>query len=297
LNRHEFLAQMHRLTLPRSYLEIGINDGKSLALSRTRSIGVDPEFKINVELECDVQLVKATSDDFFARSDAIAWFPEAVADLIFIDGLHLFEFALRDFINAEKVAHPGSVMVFDDMLPRTVEEAARGRRTKFWAGDVFKVALVLERYRPDLVVIPLDTTPTGLLLVVGLDPTSTVLQDNYDAVVAAFSQDDPQDVPPEILNRTRAADPGKVVALDLFEALSSHHAQGQLPDFAVLRSLRGSATYQSAPYDNPSWPPVRAAKKATAVAKKTKAGKANSSVAKRPTMARRLKRAVRAFLA
>ena len=35
-------------------------------------------------------------------------------DLAFIDGLHLFEFSLRDFMNVEKLAHPGSVVVFDD---------------------------------------------------------------------------------------------------------------------------------------------------------------------------------------
>ena len=292
MNRHQFLSHMHRLTAPRSYLEIGINHGVSLALSRTRSIGVDPEFAIDVELDCDVQLVKATSDGFFAREDAIARFPEGVVDLAFIDGLHVFEFSLRDFINVEKLAHPGSVVVFDDMLPRTNEEAARERLTTSWAGDVYKVALALERYRPDLVIVPLDTSPTGLLLVVGLDPTSTVLQDKYDDVVAEFAHDDPQEVPPEILNRTGAADPDKVVAAEVFRQLGDRRAQGQLPDFAALRSLRGSAHYQPAAFHNPAWRPRGAA------AKKPPASKAGpKTVANRPTVMRRLKRAVRAFLA
>jgi hypothetical protein len=298
VNRHEFLTHLHRLTAPRNYLEIGINDGRGLALSRTRSIGVDPAFKINVEVDCDLQLVKATSDDFFARDNAIARFPEGVVDLVFIDGLHLFEFALRDFINAEKLAHPGSVVVFDDMLPRTSDEAARDRHTTMWAGDVYNVALALERYRPDLVLVPVDTVPTGLLLVVGLDPTSTVLQDNYDDVVAAFRHDDPQRVPPEILNRTQAADPEKLLAADVFRKVSDLRAQEQVPDFAELLPLRGSASYQPVPYDNPARPLLTAEAMAQpAREKKAAAKKGPTKELARPTVVRRLKRAVRAFLA
>ena len=48
MKRHEFLKELHRLARPRNYLEIGVNDGRSLALSRVPSIAVDPEFKINV---------------------------------------------------------------------------------------------------------------------------------------------------------------------------------------------------------------------------------------------------------
>ena len=50
-------------------------------------------------------------------------------DLAFIDGMHLFEYALRDFINVERFADWSSVIVFDDMLPRNVDEAARDRHT------------------------------------------------------------------------------------------------------------------------------------------------------------------------
>ncbi|HEX4539841.1 MAG TPA: class I SAM-dependent methyltransferase, partial [Acidimicrobiales bacterium] len=168
MDRHQFLRVVHERYRPRSYLEIGINDGLGLAQSTTRTIGVDPDFRIEVELACDLELVKATSDEFFARADAVSWFSDGVVDFTFIDGLHIFEFALRDFMNTERLSTPASVVVLDDMLPRSASEAARNKHTLLWAGDVYKVAAVLERYRPDLTTVLLDTEPTGLLLVLGL---------------------------------------------------------------------------------------------------------------------------------
>jgi hypothetical protein len=295
MQRHEFLTHMHRLTAPRSYLEIGVNHGESLTLSRTRTIGVDPDFRINVELECELRLVKATSDDFFARDNAVSWFPEGTVDLAFIDGMHLFEFALRDFINLEKLTQPGSVVVFDDVLPRNNEEASRVRRTRFWAGDVYKVGLALQQFRPDLLLVPVDTFPTGLLLVVGLDPMNRVLEDNYDDVVATFRREDPQLVPVEILSRSHAADPDKVIASGVLEQFCGQSAREHGLDLEVLRSLQGTATYVSAPYDNPLWPPVKQTKSA-ATGKAARQKAALGQAGKRPTVTRRLKRAVRAFL-
>ncbi|MEJ7719274.1 MAG: hypothetical protein WKF58_01960 [Ilumatobacteraceae bacterium] len=61
------LAALHRKLAPRTYLEIGVSDGRSLTLSRARSIGVDPAFKVTAPVCCDLELVRATSDEFFAE--------------------------------------------------------------------------------------------------------------------------------------------------------------------------------------------------------------------------------------
>ncbi|HWC39004.1 MAG TPA: class I SAM-dependent methyltransferase [Acidimicrobiales bacterium] len=237
MERHEFLTVVHERYKPRSYLEIGINDGLGLARSTTRTIGVDPDFCISVELACDLELVKATSDDFFARSDAISWFPEGLVDFTFIDGLHLFEVALRDFMNAERLSAPTSVIVLDDVLPRSVSEAARQQHTFLWAGDTYKVTAVLERYRPDLTVVPLDTEPTGMLLVVGLDPTNTVLGDHYDEIVAQYATADPQPVPDEVLQRRGAADPERVADSPAWGELArARDTGGPVPPMDDLRS-------------------------------------------------------------
>ena len=240
MTRHEFLRRIHELARPRNYLEIGVNNGHSLALSRVPSIAVDPAFKVTIPQRVDVHLVKATSDDFFARPDPIRHLRSGrsplrnlrrgrspfayyrggtTVDFAFIDGMHLFEFALRDFMNVERFAHWSSIIVFDDMLPRDVDEAARDRHTSAWTGDVFKVIPVLRQYRPDLTVIPVDTKPTGLLMVLGADPTSRVLKAHYDEIIEAWVTPDPQVIPGDILERRGAVSPEMLFAASFWPDL------------------------------------------------------------------------------
>jgi hypothetical protein len=225
MQRHEFLRRLHRQIKPKTYLEIGVNTGASLRLSRSRTIGIDPQFKVVHPLRCNLVLAKATSDDFFARPEALAHFRGKPTDLAFIDGMHLFEFALRDFINVERETSWTSVVVFDDMLPRDVHEAARDRETKAWTGDVYKVIPTLREYRPDLVLIPVDTQPTGLLVVLAPDRTSTVLTDHYDEIEKRYVVPDPQDVADEILNRGCAYDPEQVLAAPFWDLITAGRAK------------------------------------------------------------------------
>jgi methyltransferase family protein len=249
MTRKDFLSEVHRAYHPTSYFEIGIGTGRSLGLSRTRTIAVDPAFKIKSEIRCDIQVVKATSDDFFARDKALTHFPNGRIDLAFVDGLHLFEFALRDFMNVERHAAWTSVIVVDDVLPRNVIEASRERSTTVWAGDVFKLVDVLGVYRPDLLLLSLDTDPTGLLLVLGADPDNKVLDDRYDEIVEKYVQPDPQPVPAVLLRRETAIDPASIVDSDLW---------------SVLRNARESGLSREAGWDEVR----RAAERATRPAKR-----------------------------
>ncbi|MFI6659248.1 class I SAM-dependent methyltransferase [Streptomyces sp. NPDC050523] len=239
MKRHEFLRELHKVTANRNYLEIGVNDGRSLTLSRVPSIAVDPAFKVVTEIKCDVHLVKATSDDFFARENPlqylrggrhpvrnlrrgrspVGYWRRTTLDLAFIDGMHLFEFALRDFMNIEKYADWGSVIVFDDMLPRSIDEAARDRHTTAWTGDVYKVIEILTRYRPDLKLVLVDTQPTGQLVIFGADPKNTVLTDKYDEIMAEFDVPDPQKVPEAVLERVKAVKPEELMGADFWKAM------------------------------------------------------------------------------
>jgi hypothetical protein len=245
LLRHQLLKNLHQLLQPRNYLEIGVRKGKSLALSRARTIAVDPFFEIDREVHCDLHLVRTTSDEFFARRFPLAHFDEPVIDLAFIDGMHLAEYALRDVINVERYCHAGSVIVIDDMLPRSVEEAGRTRRGAAvkgaWAGDVYKMVAAFRSLRPELVCLEVDTQPTGTVVLLNPDATATALADAYDELVAEFVVPDPQVVPPETLTRTRAVSPTAVVDAPIWDGLRDVRG---LPEGKarpeVQRLLRGS---------------------------------------------------------
>ena len=220
MNRHAFLAELHRRLAPRAYLEIGIRNGGSLAQARCRSVGIDPAFAITAELDADVALFRTTSDEYFARPDPLAPTGGTAFDLAFIDGMHLFEFALRDFVHAERYSSTRGLIVFDDILPRSVEEATRLGRRGPWTGDVYGMIEVLARYRPDLVVLPVSTQPTGLLLVAALDPADTTLTDHFGEILDRFRRPDPQPVPPALLDRLAAVPPRRVLESDLLDVLA-----------------------------------------------------------------------------
>lgn len=217
--RHQLLRMLHQELQPRTYFEIGVSTGRSMRVSRTRSIGVDPAFQVITELHCDIQLVRDTSDDFFARPDAFSHFGGTPIDLAFIDGMHLAEFALRDFINVERHMARTGVVVFDDVLPRNPLEAARDRRTRFWAGDVYKTLEVLRRRRPDLLVVTVNTAPTGTAIVVGLDPDNRTLTDTLTDDLAYCTSPDPQQVPARYLDRRDSVTPAQIAATGALEQL------------------------------------------------------------------------------
>ncbi len=210
----DFLAALQRTLDPPTYLEIGVRHGDSLALAPRAAIGVDPKPRVRTELGEGARIYRQTSDDFFARARPLRHFDRRAVTLSFIDGLHLAESALRDFINVERLSRWFSVVVFDDVFPREAEWAARDRETRAWTGDVYKVMQVLQKYRPDLPMLKVDTEPSGLLLVFGLNRESTVLADHYDEIVADIVQPDPQDVPAAVLERHGAVDPQTVLDND-----------------------------------------------------------------------------------
>jgi hypothetical protein len=220
VNRHEFLAALHDRLRPRTYLEIGVHKGESLALSRVPSIGVDPEFNIVAEIQADVHLARMTSDEFFARKNPLAHLPIKVLDLAFIDGMHLSEYSLRDYLAVERFTHPGSVVVFDDMLPRNVLEANRYRKSGPWTGDVYKALEALRSLRPDLIVIEVATGGTGTAIVLCPDASRDGVLEGYDDWLESSAiTPDPQPVPEEVLTRSRAVAPATLLASPGWDAV------------------------------------------------------------------------------
>jgi hypothetical protein len=195
---------------------------------------VDPVFKIDNPIHCDVQLIKATSDDFFAGDAPLAHFDGVPVDLAFIDGMHLSEFALRDFINIEPFMADTGVVVLDDVLPRNGLEAARDRKTEPWTGDVYKVVEILRRRRPDLVVLLINTEPTGTAVVLGVDQASTVLKKAYPDEEPYLLRPDPQTPPQEYLDRSIAVEPDLLLQSPAWEQLVAIRESGDSADLSPL---------------------------------------------------------------
>jgi hypothetical protein len=182
------LRQLHDCLKPRTYLEIGVDAGRSLALAdpSTLAVGVDPAFSADLRLGPRTRIVSQSSDEFFTRADVATQFGGTGIELAFIDGLHLFEQALRDVANVARFLAPGGWIALHDTLPYDRVVAQRQRTTQKWTGDVWKVVECLRRERPDLTLVTLDVPPTGLTLVGGLDPRDTTLLDGHERLVSSY---------------------------------------------------------------------------------------------------------------
>lgn len=198
--RYQLMEALHRLVQPRGYVEIGVQQGGSLQFAKCSAVGIDPAPMVVAALHPGVTVHVATSDVYFEHTQ---WDLPTRIDLAFIDGMHLAEFAIRDFINIERVGHSQTIVVFDDVLPYNAAIATRVQSPGDWTGDVWKVSEVLKRWRPDLQQILVDTKPTGSLIVYGLNPADDILRRHYDADIHAQVQF--EEPPPEwVFERTTA---------------------------------------------------------------------------------------------
>ena len=187
---------------PALYLEIGVDAGLSLARAQGPAIGVDPrpDLPLAAPLGPQARLITASSDAFFREQAAALLHPRP--ELVFIDGMHLFEFALRDFMQVERHAAPATLVVIDDIFPCHPTQAERRRRSGAWTGDVWTLHQILRETRPDLTLLALNANTTGLLLIAGLDPDNQILWDAYPRLTRDAAHEQPP--PPEVLARHAA---------------------------------------------------------------------------------------------
>ncbi|MEI2419084.1 tetratricopeptide repeat protein, partial [Arthrospira platensis SPKY2] len=130
----EILKRLHLFIKPKNYVEIGVDMGKSFALASlsTVAIGIDPQPKLLYKIAPSAKIFQITSDDFFQNHNLLTELQGQRVDFAFIDGLHLFEQALKDFINLEKYSHSNTVICFHDTFPLDEITARRDRATGFW---------------------------------------------------------------------------------------------------------------------------------------------------------------------
>ncbi|NNE73501.1 MAG: class I SAM-dependent methyltransferase [Acidimicrobiales bacterium] len=178
------LRRVHQHIRPSRYLEIGVHQGHSLAFVQpgTCAVGVDPEPMLNGDAPANCSIVACTSDDFFL-DEAHAEHRAKPFDLVFVDGLHLFEQTLADILRAEQNCHHQSVILVHDTLPMDAETSTREHSNSVWSGDVWKAIVALNRYRPDLHIHTIAADPTGLTIITGLNPHHVDLPPWFEVAV------------------------------------------------------------------------------------------------------------------
>lgn len=186
-----FMAALHRDMLFDWYLEVGCRTGRIFANARGKTIAVDPFFRAEsniIGFKPALHVFQQTSDDFFASGFLTAM--KIKLSFSFLDGMHLFEFLLRDVMAAEKASAPGGVIALHDCCPFSHEMTTRDLSAipkQAWTGDVWKLIPILQKHRPDLRITVLDAAPTGVVLLSGLDPKSRVLERAYDQILRDWS--------------------------------------------------------------------------------------------------------------
>lgn len=181
----KLLGGLHSIMRPKTYLEIGVRYGDSLSLAgdTTFALGVDPEPQLKLDLSRRTWISRRTSDAFFARYGRLAGLSPWKVELALIDGMHLAEYVIRDFINVERAMHRHGVVVIDDTNPQSEAWTVREQVPGKWTGDVWKALAIICRYRPELEIATFDVHPAGLTIIRQLDPKSRVLSDNYAAIM------------------------------------------------------------------------------------------------------------------
>jgi hypothetical protein len=213
---YRFLRQLHEACLFDWYLEVGCRSGESFAPVRSKTLAVDPFFRAEINIigkKPALHVFQATSDDFFANGFLAR--NDIRLGLAFLDGMHLFEFLLRDFMNTEAAMDPNGVIMMHDCVPFGLKMTRRDLNNLpagAWTGDVWKLIPILQAWRPDLTVSVLDCRPTGLVCISGLDPANRVLADNYDRIVAEYSDVELKDFGVERFFASFAYTPARLVA-------------------------------------------------------------------------------------
>jgi hypothetical protein len=147
MTRTELINSLIKQNNYESYLEIGVNtpsqpgynwDGVEIDLKH----GVDPNVNTTFKME---------SDEFFKN------YINRKYDIVFVDGLHIFEQAYRDIINSLNNLEENGVIVVHDCNPITEITQRVIRASDAWHGDVWKAIVKLRIENSDISIHTVDT--------------------------------------------------------------------------------------------------------------------------------------------
>lgn len=130
-----------------SYLEIGVNTPAQpgynwVGINVKTKHGVDPNVETTYKME---------SDEFFKNHIKQKY------DIVFVDGLHIFEQVYKDIINSLNNLNDGGIIVVHDCNPVTEITQRRDRASSAWHGDVWKAIVKLRMENPELDICTVNT--------------------------------------------------------------------------------------------------------------------------------------------
>lgn len=154
----------------KSYLEIGVSGGYNIKeVNCNYKIGVDPvagEYVTHV----------MTSDEYFKNL-----LPDDKFDIIFIDGLHLWEQCYRDIENSLNHLSPNGVIICHDMNPLEEMYQSRGYVSSgIWNGDVWKAFVKVRMEHNDLFTCMIEDCDYGLGFITWGNQESIKLDKNFN---------------------------------------------------------------------------------------------------------------------
>jgi SAM-dependent methyltransferase len=161
--RHAVMRQLCRLYPEARYLEVGVWRGATFdRVPAPRKVAVDPTFRLTPPHterdDAGTDFHEVTSDDYFATIVG----RDEKFDVVFLDGLHVYEQTLRDLVNALDHLAPDGVVVVDDTHPPTHLAALPDRDEHFavrdyvgatdkrWMGDIYKLVWFVQTFCPHL---------------------------------------------------------------------------------------------------------------------------------------------------
>jgi hypothetical protein len=147
MTRTEIINSLIQKYNYKSYLEIGVNTPSQpgynwIGVKIPTKHGVDPNVKTTFQM---------TSDEFFEKHIAQKY------DIIFIDGLHIFEQVYKDILNSLNNLNDSGTIVVHDCNPVFEITQRRVRASDAWHGDVWKAILKLKVEKKDIEVCTVDT--------------------------------------------------------------------------------------------------------------------------------------------
>ncbi len=133
-SRYEILQDLINKNKFKKYLEIGCDNDELFSKIKIESkVGIDP---VRGGTE------RVTSDQFFERN-------KKKFDIIFIDGLHVYEQVKKDINNSLNFLENHGLIILHDCLPSSFMQQAIPRSQSRWTGDVWK-AIVEVRTKEEL---------------------------------------------------------------------------------------------------------------------------------------------------